>query len=209
MVATWSADLWLQDVTPVDHETLGLARLLWQYRGDQPRLQGTLVAFLTGLQSIEDVSLEVLTGVWPLTAVGVQLDVIGDVVGQLRGTLTDDEYRLAILGRIFVNKGDGQLPQFFELLQILGVAEQIRAYEFYPAAFEVGSSQVTYPDVFGDLVGDLSPAGVACYFTYSDEDDDAIFETADTLGTNQLDVDRGLSNVAGLVGGELAGVTVY
>jgi len=209
MATTWTATLWYDDIEPVDHSALGLARLIWQYRGDQPRVQAWLEAFLDQVDSVEGMAFDVYTGLWPLTAVGAQLTTLGKIVGQPRGTLVDDEYRIFILGRIFVNRGDGQLPQFYELLEILGVTEDIRAYEFRPAALEISSSQIDYPDTVGDLLGDLSAGGVTLDFVHSVSLDADIFETADTLGADQLDVARGLENLAGTTGGRLPGHRRY
>jgi len=191
-VALWTATLWLDDISQETHSATGLARLIWQYRGDQPRMQAWLEAFLDQVQSVEDVAFACLTDVWPLTAEGDQLDVIGNIVVQPRGELTDDPYRLAILGRIFVNLGDGQLPQFYELLDILGLLEDARAYDFWPAAVEVSAVLVEYPDVVGDLVGDLGPGGVLLFFVHSDVADDETFQTSATLGADDIDADTGL-----------------
>jgi hypothetical protein len=203
MAYTWSATLWYEDVALATHTPLGLARMLWQYRGQQPRIQAFLETYLDELQSAEDVTYDVLVGMWPLTAIGVQLDNLGDIVGQDRGGLVDEEYRLFILGRIFVNKGDGQWPQFFELMDILGYTETMVGYEFWPACFEFASTSMSYADTVGDLLFDLKGGGIAfrwAFTTYADTD---TFKTATTLAADEADADEGTENLAGTTGGRL------
>ena len=197
-MTTWTATLWLDDIQPVYHRELGLGRLLAQYRGDQPRLQGALGAFLDGLQSIEDVAFEVLVGRWPLTAVGVQLDNLGGIVGQLRGDLTDDEYRVFILGRIFVNKATGTIPDFVELLPILGCGpSELR--DMYPAALEVSATECDYPDQVWELLHTMKAAGVQLHFLHSAYLENELFTTSSTLGADELDAARGLRSLPGVL----------
>lgn len=209
MATTWTATLWTDDIPPDDHSPLGLARLIWQYRGEQPRLQAFLEAFLDEVQSIENAAFQVLTGVWPWTAIGNQLDVIGRIVVQPRYGMVDDEYRVFILGRIFVNKGDGQLPQFFELLDdILGITP-VQAYEWWPAGFRIAVAGVSYPSPTIDLVYDLKGGGIYFEFVYSEQDEGTIFTTSSQLGTDEASTTEGTENLAMTTGGYLASMRWY
>ena len=58
---------------------------------------------MTQIQDLEDSSFEVLLNRWIDTAVGVQLDGVGAIVGEAREGRGDDEYRLAIKARIQIN----------------------------------------------------------------------------------------------------------
>lgn len=197
-MTTWTATIWADDIQPVSHRELGLARLLWQYRGSQPRLQGLLGAFLDGLQSLEDLAFEVLAGRWPLTAIGAQLDTLGKIVAQPRGDLLDDPYRLMILGRIFVNLHDGRVEDFIELLSIIGVTDPVAIYEWHPAGLEISATGLDYQDVTGDLVFAMKGGGVRLHFVSSTYDEDELFTTSDTLGSDQLDSSRGLRSLPGV-----------
>jgi hypothetical protein len=208
MAYTWTATLWYDSVATADHEATGQARLIWQYRGEQPRLQAFLATFLAQLQSIEDVSYDVLTGVWPLTAVGEQLDTLGRIVRQERGSLTDSEYRIFILGRIFVNHMNGTLPEFYELLDILGITEQIYADEGWPAYIRIDATGCSHGALIGELVQDAKPAGVDLLWIYNDEDEADSFALSDTVGADEVNILGGLSNVLGTVGGFFSGSMV-
>lgn len=203
MVATWSATLWLEDVELVDHDALGSARLIAQYRGLQPRLQGALRAYLAANQDLEDVLFEVLVGRWPLTAIGVQLDMLGRIVRQGRAGLTDDEYRVMILGRIFVNLSNGRVEEIYELLTILGI-ETIGTHEMYPAALHIDAAEVEHFGPVGDLLFDLKPGGVRFDWLYSDSATGTIFRTSAMLGADEVTTTEGTANIAGTSGGILS-----
>jgi hypothetical protein len=208
MSATWTATLWFDDIATVDHPATGLARLIWQYRVDQPRIQAFLRILLDQLQLIEDVTYDVLVGIWPLTAVGAQLDTLGEIVMQDRGPLADEEYRLFILGRIFVNHMDGRRPEFYDLLEILGVTEQIYADETPPAYLRIDCTKCSYGKLIGELVRDGKPGGVDLLWVYNDELEEDSFAFSSTPGSDEVDVSGGFANVAGTTGGKFSGSSV-
>lgn len=208
MTYSWTATLWYDDIVPVDCEASGLGYLVWQYAKDQPRAQSFLGALLEQLQSIENVSMDVLAGIWPLTAVGDQLDVLGKIVGQPRGELTDEEYRIFILGRIYVNHMDGKVPEFFELLEILGITETIYYHEAYPCYGRLDVTGASHGKLMGQLVLDAAPAGVDLLWVYNEEDESDSFAFSDTPGSDEVNVNGGFSNLAGTVGGKFSGGSV-
>jgi hypothetical protein len=209
MSYTWTATLWNDDIPPVDHAPIGLARLIWKYRGDHPRIQAFLEAFLDEVQSLEDVAYDVLTGVWPWTAVGDQLDVLGRIVGQRRFGLVDNAYRIFILGRIFVNKADGRIVDYFDLLaDILGV-EQVDVYEWWPAAFRISVAGVDYTAPTIDLVFDMKGGGIYLEFLYSEQDEGTIFTTSSQLATDEASTTEGTENLAMTSGGYLSSMRWY
>ena len=206
MTLSFTTTLWLGDFEVVDHSALGVARLIWQYRSLQPRLQGALAAFLDDVQSIEDATLEVWAGIWPLTAVGDQLDVIGAIVGQPRGSLLDAPYRLMVLGRIFVNRSDGTTPEIYELLNVTGYDVDSLVRDYYPAAVWVRVVGVDYPTQAFNLVDDLVGGGVLLTFVYSTYDLDETFQASGTYNAEEYDSNTGAGSVYdATVGGHSAG----
>jgi len=67
----------------IDHSELALSRLATQYK-DSVNLAGYISALLYEANELELTLQELLTERWIETAVGFQLDVLGDIVGQLR-----------------------------------------------------------------------------------------------------------------------------
>lgn len=194
MVATWDITLWLDDVETFDYGDHGLARLLWQYRGSQPRMQAFLDALLDSFQSLENVAFEVLANRWPLTAEGDQLDVVGKIVGQARGERTDDQYRLYIIAKILINKSKGRLANITEILDLMGYPT-IEVIEHYPAELLVSVAGADYGEDIGPFVKLASPAGVAFRWTFSDEDAGDTFQFANTLGADDTDSSSGFGDL--------------
>jgi hypothetical protein len=194
MAFTWSFTLWLDDVPKVEHSELGLARLIWQYRGSQPRLQAWLETYLDTYQDLEDVAYQVMTDRWPLTAIGVQLDNLGKIVGQERGELTDDQYRLFILARILANKSKGRAANIGEILEILGFPT-IDIWEHYPAELHVSVAGADFGELVIELLDDAKAGGVMLRFTFSDEDEDNVFQMANTLGADDTDANSGFGDL--------------
>ena len=185
MTATWSTTLWLDDVETEDHDEIGLARLIWQYRVDAPRIQGFLSAFLTQVQNFDDVTFQVLTGIWPLTAVGTQLDTLGDIIGQERGTLTDDQYRVVILARILANKAKGKTDELINIIEVAGATGTIQIRESWPAGICISAAGLDNGDILGPIIRDATPGGVYLHWAWSSHDDDDCFAMGDTLGADE------------------------
>jgi hypothetical protein len=196
---TWTTTLWLDDVAPADHETEGLDRLISALH-DKPRVQEMLRPFLVQVGLLEDLAVDVLTlrSIW--TATGEQLDTLGRIVGQLRGGLTDAEYRLMILGRIFVNRGDGTVAQFDQILALLEIPT-FAIYERFPATFEVNACGEAWVITIADLLFDLKPGGVMLRYVRSVHDEDELFTLGSDPSAVALDADRGLDSLGGGTGG--------
>ena len=202
VTGSWTATLWYDDIQPVDHADEGASNLLWQYQG-KPRVEAFLEALLDLVDDLEDVAVDVLVGRSVYTAEGDQLDTIGLIVGQLRGELVDDAYRLMIVGRIYVNRGDGQLTQFVELLDILGAGD-VKLHEMFPAALHVSAAGMTYPEQIGALLFELVGAGIRLDWLYSTSAVETVFRTSATLGADEATTTEGTANLAGTTGGVLS-----
>ncbi len=198
----WSVD----SISQPDMAAEGIARMLIQYQ-QAPRLKAFIRAFLTQIGNIDKVSLEVLAGIWLATAIGVQLDRLGKIVGQERGELEDEEYRVLLRGRIFVNRADGQVPQFIELLvDILGLTELVKIREYYPAELRISITDVEYPEQVIRLLADMGAGGVMLDVVYSELSEIFVFTTSTDYVLHNVDVNRGTASHDGSTGGRLAGL---
>jgi hypothetical protein len=193
MAFTWDFTLWLDDVQTTDHSEIGQARLIWQYRGDKPRMQAWLAAYLESLQTLEDTAIQVMANRWPLTAEGEQLDILGKIVGQERGALTDDQYRLFILARILANRSKGRASDLGEILEVLGFPT-IDIWEHYPAEIHVSVAGADYGELVVEILDDAKAGGVMLRFTFSDEDEDDVFQMAATADYADIDVNSGFGD---------------
>src|SRR5262245_5478812 len=117
------------------HEAQGVSRLTGEYRG-KLKIEGQLKSWLSEVQLLEDTLWALLVERTVDTAVGAQLDVLGRIVKQPRGSRDDDAYRLWIKARVRVNRSSGLPEQIIDILKVLtpdGTA--IRVEEQFPAGF--------------------------------------------------------------------------
>lgn len=97
----------------------GVDRLLVAW--DKPRIRALVASLGTGVQEQEELAWDILVSTGLDEASGDALDQWGEVVGEQRGPLSDNDYRQFILARMLVNRSSGTVD---ELLEILDVATQ-------------------------------------------------------------------------------------
>jgi hypothetical protein len=157
-----------------DHETRGLARLIQQFQG-KPRIASLLRAPLAQVQDLEDALWSLLAGRALSTAVGVQLDGLGQIVGEGRVGLGDDDYRALIRARIVANRSDGQGDTLLRLARlVLGTTVTLRLREYPPASVLVvaGDPSGVITDSRAEIVRRLlafaAAGGVRVFFGWTD-----------------------------------------
>jgi hypothetical protein len=116
------------------------------------------------LQEIEDANAEVQRQKYIDTAVGVQLEKIGEAINRSRGSLTDDDlYRIAIVVDMATIQGANSLPQVLQLVQtILQDTVSVRVRDRYPATFEIVADDIP-ADIYSllqDIMRDVPGAGI-------------------------------------------------
>jgi hypothetical protein len=146
----------------MDHVAEGIARLPTCFR--ETTVEDVVEALAGAQQSVEDALDAMPTAMSIDGAVGVQLDGIGDVVGEPRNGETDDEkYRLRLKARVRINRSAGRPEDVYAVLGLVidtGVALRLR--EEYPAAFSVLATGVgvTNPDLLTGFIGEVKGAGI-------------------------------------------------
>jgi hypothetical protein len=116
-----------------NHVEQAKALLLYQFR-NSPNIQKVVEVFHTQIQNVENEYFTLLESLGIDTAYGYALDVIGKEVQEDRQSRTDEEYRSAILTKIFINNSSGTPEEVIAAtLQITG-ATTIKYSEQYPAA---------------------------------------------------------------------------
>ena len=103
---------------PTDVGTAMLGRLPEQFR-DRPNIERFLRVFGTEMQSLVGALNQLLTQRTVDTAVGVQMDQIGLIVGEPRNGLTDDAYRPYLRGRIATNRSEGTTEDIIGVLRLV------------------------------------------------------------------------------------------
>jgi hypothetical protein len=179
------------------HVMEGQGQLITQFR-DKPNLDAWMEIYLGQVQEIEDVLWQLLgipTDI--LAQEGVQLDLIGKIVGQPREGRADATYVRWLLARLAVNRASG-LPD--ELLTVLGLVAPDNDHEyeeFYPAAFVLRLREAFAGDAasIAALLSEVRAGGVNAGLEYSTSDDAETFTFADG-DSEEADLSQGFNVVA-------------
>jgi hypothetical protein len=165
-----------------------------------------LQAFADEYQTLEDLARKLYGQRWPLTAIGVQLDILGRIVVFDRpASMTDSEYRLFILAKIYANRMIGTIEEFNHLLSL---CQQTEYYVFeMPTGFMIVVTDIQYFETVLKICGFAKPGGVVLDFVFSEDDADNTFRFSNTYSSDEVNANAGWgsSYVANTVGGSFAG----
>jgi len=161
------AILWNQFVLPdpekneffVVHKPAALDRLIEQFKR-KVNIDKMVCIIANRAQSEEDV-LNDLTIFRALTvAEGVQLDGIGDLVGQPRNSTNDDIYRSTIITRIFLNNRSGEPEILMAALRFFARSQDVSLTELFPANLQMFAFTESLPTNIINLMQPLTMAGI-------------------------------------------------
>lgn len=111
-------------------------------------------------QELEGVFSDLLTKVSLDTAEGAQLDQLGEIIGVLRGALTDDEYRELLIFQIALNRSSGEAEFIMQAVLILTDATRVHLIESFPAGMEIFTNGTVIPNLLKEKINDLAAGGV-------------------------------------------------
>lgn len=101
-----------------DHVNQALARLHEQHKG-KTNIEALLTALTSPIQDIEAAMIQLLLERTIDTAIGVQLDVIGKIVGQPRNGLSDDDYRRHVRARIATSNSKARVADLIVVSRLV------------------------------------------------------------------------------------------
>lgn len=157
----------------LDHAAQAVARLARQFR-TKARIAALVEAFATEVQLFEDAVYELFPHVTfgVDNAEGVQLDLLGAIVGQVRGSSVNDaEYRTRIKARVRARLSSGAVEEVLAVfVALVGATAVIVATDAPPAGFdleiqEVAVSAVNAP-LFAGFLHDAKAAAVYGVFQW-------------------------------------------
>lgn len=158
----------LEAVPASQQEADAKALLLSQFQ-DKANLEALLGALIAQTADAERGAFEVL----PLRQLdldnlsGVQLDIVGRIVGQPRRGQVDDTYRLWLKGRIAVNTSSGTTDEMLSLLKLLLPNAQVDHRITYPASIRFTATPVTEDvQALTSIVTDAAAGGVQVSFEH-------------------------------------------
>lgn len=146
-----------------------LSLLVSQFRGQKPNgeltnFQKLIKVLVTPAQFLEDVKWQLKTERWISTAVGVQLDEIGVILGLPRKIgESDADYRERLQFQIFINTTSGTPEEIMRVLAFLTQASHVNYHDIGIAAFQLETNGLKFPNPPNDLndgIFQVSPAGV-------------------------------------------------
>lgn len=132
------------------HVAVGLKLLIEQFR-NTTTLPKFLAVYLRRFQDLENVTWDVINKRLLGVAVGNQLDMLGDLVGEPRLGRNDTDYRSAVTLRIRVNRSQGRAEDVIDVAD-LASAETASYYEYDPAGFAVEIYNATSPLVVARML---------------------------------------------------------
>lgn len=186
-----------------DHVAGGLALLTSQFRG-QPAARAVLASWIAQVQDLETALFDLLSD-GLTSAVGAQLDQIGDLLGRPRSGLSDDEYRLLLTGIALAIKSSGTGPELVEIADILCKVVPVTLSE--PGVAVVKVEPAAHISLSASLVLEAlvraKVAGVRILVVDVPSGSTFAFSADDRTATDSA---RGFSDTSGLVGGQLVGV---
>jgi hypothetical protein len=166
-------------------------RLIEQFRG-HTNIDAIVKAFAQQSQDLEDAAFQVIENTLVATAVGVQLDELGEIVGVERGGKSDADYRVRIGAQIILNSSSGTIEELLALATALGATTDTVITEVQPAKIEVAVNvPISNGEEVGIVMSQAKPAGVGFWFTW--------YESADyfKLDSATQGLDQGL--LAGII----------
>lgn len=194
-----------------DHVERSLLLLIEQFKNAE-NLKTFISSFVEQGQSVEDMLIDLWESRWLDNAVGEQLDGLGDIVGQPRNNLEDNDYRVRIKVRIRINISSGLFDDIVDTFGILlnDVDPPISVGEYFPAGLIVNVNEVVdaSPSVLANILSEVRAAGIDTQMVYVTSTDGAFqmssSDAPETGSNTQGFADLVLSEPFG--GGELAGV---
>lgn len=115
-----------------NYATEAADRPIDQYKG-LPRLLGWILSYVNRCQELENAAWDVILKRMIDNAQNAQLDTIGKIVGQSRGTQADAVYRVYITARIRINRSQGHADDVISVLMLIDSAA-FSWTESYPAS---------------------------------------------------------------------------
>jgi hypothetical protein len=172
-------------ITVIDHIAAALAGLLTQFRG-KFFVEALMTAIGGEYNFIEAALQEILTTTDVDASEGAQLDVLGRLFGQPRGSQDDATYRLYIHERVAALRDGGDIESLYSMFQALSPGCIIGITPQFPASFTFTWLSPALTDVEANaialIIRQVKPGGVGCFYYSLTDTPDNTFAFAGTPG---------------------------
>lgn len=188
-----------------------LLRLIGQFKNKRT-FEPILTALAVQVQALEDAYWQLLSDRTIDNAVGVQLDVLGAIVGEKRGGRPDPDYRLRIRARIRANLSNGTNEDIYAVFRALLATTPGYVLSYlpaYPAGFVFRINGVALSPaliyIYVRFLRDSKGAAIAAWFGWQEVQDSDAFVCGDSFGAPVVGKGFGDETDA-TAGGALVGV---
>lgn len=120
----------------LNHKERAIAALVSQFR-DKPRLAKLIEIYTRPFQELEDVFWQLYTERRINVATGVHLELIGKILLEPRGGLSDADYRAVLRAKARVLFSNGTGPNLIQIAMLFLESTLFTYEEFYPASVEM------------------------------------------------------------------------
>ena len=144
----------------MDYEDTAARRITSVFE-DKPRVREVIVAMPRQLTIFEQVADQVRDERSVDLAIGIQLDKVGEIVGESRQGRDDETYRQAIKFRIFVNVSKGRPSDVITATKTLTQGDDIQYLESYPATVYMFSDGYMNNADIPAQVQEVAPAAIS------------------------------------------------
>lgn len=124
----------MMNFVPIAHLPELFSKCLVQYRGKE-NYQVILRAFAEQAQALDDAGCDMMNQLDIATAQGYVLDWWGQVLGQTRGGMSDEQFRSLLYITIAALNSEGTAEDLIALFKALMGCDYVQAYDAPPACF--------------------------------------------------------------------------
>ena len=126
------------------------------------------------VEELEVVGQALAADLWIANATGIQLDVLGRILGRLRGGMADEEYRHWLYLQAAINTSQGLAEQVIQIMVQWFAPDWVQILEQYPQTggaeqtakfYACVKTAGTIPPNITDLIQQIAAGGVSMWFT--------------------------------------------
>lgn len=140
------------------HKDQAVSRLLDVFK--KPNIEAMVRLYAEQLDDIESL-LYILLNIYDIdTMTGVQLETIGEIVGQSKQGVSDEDYRKLLRFKIGVNNSEGTIPYLLDLIKVTTESTISSYIPLYPAGYHMSFNGDYIPINFLDTFTSASPVCV-------------------------------------------------
>lgn len=127
------------------HSVDAIKRFLHQYK-EKAKLNKLMEAFADEVQEIENALFSLVAGRALSTAQGAQLDLIGEIIDQERGSFDDAFYKILLKVKIGQNTSQGNAQKIIDIFKLLTEADYVHLLNLGNGSIQLNTTGTIAPE---------------------------------------------------------------